>query len=72
MLSFRKAQAVEDIADLSHAFLAGSGNSRTAFPIAAAQAGHGALRLVGEQIDGSFKPRHHPAHSALRSCRWPR
>jgi hypothetical protein len=72
MLSFREAQAVEDIADLPYDFLPGSGNSRTAFPVAAAQAGRGVFQLVGEQIDGSFKLRHHPAHPALRSPRWPR
>ena len=69
MLSFREDQDVEDIANLPYDILPGSGNSRTAFPIAAAQAGLGAFRLVGEQIDGSFKLRHHPAHSALRSPR---
>ncbi len=43
MLSFREAQTVEDLADLLYDFLPGSGNSRTAFPIAAAQAGVGDL-----------------------------
>ncbi len=43
MLSFCEAQAVEDIGDLPYDFLPGSGNFRTAFPIAAAQAGLGAL-----------------------------
>lgn len=41
MLSFGEAQAVEDLADLLYDFLPGSGNNRTAFPIAAAQAGVG-------------------------------
>jgi hypothetical protein len=41
MPSFREAQAIEDMADLLYDFLPGSGNSRTAFPIAAAQAGVG-------------------------------
>jgi hypothetical protein len=51
MLSFREAQAVEDQADLVYDFLPGSGNSRTAFPLAAAQAG------VGEPwIPGSKRP----------------
>ncbi len=72
MLSFREAQAVEDIPDLPYNFCRGSGNSRTVFPIAAAQAGLGAIRLVGEQIDGSFKLRHYLAHSALWSSCWPR
>ena len=39
MPTFREAQAVEDLADLLYDFLPGSGNSRTAFPLAAAQAG---------------------------------
>ena len=43
MLSFREVQAVEHIADLLYDFLPGSGKSRTAFPIAAAQAGVGEL-----------------------------
>ena len=72
MLSFREDQAVEDIASLLYDLLPGSGNSRTAFPIAAARAGLGAFRLAGEQIGGGFKVRHHPAHSALRNSRWPR
>jgi hypothetical protein len=43
MLSFREAQAVEDLADLLYDFLPGSGNARTAFPTAADQAGVGDL-----------------------------
>lgn len=39
MLSFREAQAIEDLADVLYDFLPGSGNNRTAFPLAAAQAG---------------------------------
>jgi hypothetical protein len=39
MLSFCEAQAVEDLADLLYDFLPGRGNNRTAFPLAAAQAG---------------------------------
>lgn len=38
MPSIREAQAIEDLADLLYDFLPGSGNNRTAFPIAAAQA----------------------------------
>jgi hypothetical protein len=49
MLSFREAQAVEDLADLLYDFLPGSGNSRTAFPIAAAQAGVGDLWIQGSK-----------------------
>jgi hypothetical protein len=60
MLSFREGQTTEDMADLPYDLLPGRGNSR------------GALRLVGEQIDGSFKLRHHPAHPELRSPRWSR
>ena len=72
MLSFREAQAVEDMASPLYDFLLGSGNARAVFPIAAAQAGLGAFRLAGEQIDGSSKLCHHPAHPALRSIRWAR
>jgi hypothetical protein len=49
MLGFREAQAVEDIADLLYDFLPGSGNSRTAFPLAAAQAGVGDLWVPGSK-----------------------
>jgi hypothetical protein len=49
MLSFREAQAVEDLTDLLYDFLPGSGNSRTAFPIAAAQAGVGELWIPGSK-----------------------
>lgn len=49
MLSFREAQAIEDLADLLYDFLPGSGNNRTAFPIAAAQAGVGDLWAPGSK-----------------------
>lgn len=49
MLSFREAQAVEDLADLLYDFLPGSGNNRTAFPLAAAQAGVGDLWVPGSK-----------------------
>ena len=49
MLSFREAQTVEDLSDLLYDFLPGSGNSRTAFPIAAAQAGVGDLWIPGSK-----------------------
>jgi hypothetical protein len=49
MLSFREAQAVEDLADLLYDFLPGSGNSRTAFPIAATQAGVGEFWIPGSK-----------------------
>ena len=49
MLSFREAQAVEDLADLLYDFLPGSGNNRTAFPLAAAQAGLGDLWMPGSK-----------------------
>lgn len=49
MLSFREAQTVEDLADLLYDFLPGSGNSRTAFPLAAAQAGVGDLWVPGSK-----------------------
>jgi hypothetical protein len=41
MLSLAEAQAVENIADPLYDFLPGSGNNKTAFPFAAAQAGVG-------------------------------
>lgn len=49
MLSFREAQSVEDLADLLYDFLPGSGNSRTAFPLAAAQAGVGEFWIPGSK-----------------------
>ena len=49
MMSFREAQAVEDLADLLYDFLPGSGNNRTAFPLAAAQAGVGDLWVPGSK-----------------------
>jgi hypothetical protein len=49
MLSFREIQAVEDLADLLYDFLPGSGNTRTAFPLAAAQAGVGELWVPGSK-----------------------
>lgn len=49
MLSFREAQAVEDLADLLYNFLPGSGNSKTAFPLAAAIAGVGDLWIPGSK-----------------------
>lgn len=39
MLAFAELQLVENLADLLYEFLPGSGNSRTAFPLAATQAG---------------------------------
>ena len=38
-MKLKEAQAVEDLADLLYEFLPGSGNNKTAFPLAAAQAG---------------------------------
>ena len=49
MVSFREAQAIEDLADLLYDFLPGSGNNRTAFPLAAAQAGVGDLWVPGSK-----------------------
>lgn len=46
MLSFREAQAVEDLADILYDFLPGSGNNRTAFPLAAAQPEYGVRTQV--------------------------
>lgn len=49
MMSFREAQAVEDLADLLYDFLPGSGNNRTAYPLAAEQAGVGDLWVPGSK-----------------------
>ena len=49
MLSLAEAQAVENIADLLYDFLPGSGNQRTAFPLAAAQAGVGEFWIAGSK-----------------------
>lgn len=49
MSLLREAQAVEEMADLLYDFLSGSGNSRTTFPIAAAQAGVGDLWVSGSK-----------------------
>lgn len=49
MPTFREAQTIEDLADLLYDFLPGSGNSRTAFPIAAAQAGVAEFWVAGSK-----------------------
>lgn len=49
MLSFREAQTIEDMADLFYDFLPGSGNNKTAFPLAAAQAGVAELWVPGSK-----------------------
>jgi hypothetical protein len=49
MLSLAEAQAVENIADLLYEFLPGSGNNKTAFPLAAAQAGVGDFWIAGSK-----------------------
>lgn len=48
-LPLKEAQVVEELADLLYDFLPGSGNNKTAFPLAAAQAG------VGEYWSGGSK-----------------
>jgi Restriction endonuclease len=48
-MSFREAQTVEDLADLFYDFLPGSGNNKTAFPLAAAQAGVAELWVPGSK-----------------------
>ena len=47
MLSLAEAQAVENIADLLYDFLPGSGNNKTVFPLAAAQAGSASSGRAG-------------------------
>lgn len=49
MLSLAEAQAVENIADLLYDFLPGSGNNKTAFPLAATQAGVGEFWSAGSK-----------------------
>lgn len=49
MLPFHEAQVIEDLADLLYDFLPGSGNGRTAFPLAAAQTGVGELWVPGSK-----------------------
>lgn len=49
MLSFNQTQAIEDLADLFYDFLPGSGNNRTAFPLAADYAGVGDLWTSGSK-----------------------
>jgi restriction endonuclease len=49
VLSLAEAQAVENIADLLYNFLPGSGNNKTAFPLAAAQAGVGEFWTAGSK-----------------------
>lgn len=81
MLPFREAQSVEDLADLLYEFLPGSGNMKTAFPLAAAEAGvgdfwvHGSKRpAIVQLLSATLEHRRHrftalmlaPRHSALR------
>jgi hypothetical protein len=49
VLPLREAQSVEDLADLLYDFLPGSGNLRTAFPLAATEAGVGELWVAGSK-----------------------
>lgn len=49
MLSLAEAQAIENIADLLYDFLPGSGNNKTAFLLAAAQAGVGEFWTAGSK-----------------------
>jgi len=50
-MNFNEAQTVEDLADLLYNFLPGSGNSRTAFPLAAERAG-----VAEYWVGGSKRP----------------
>jgi hypothetical protein len=49
VLPLREAQSVEDLADLLYEFLPGSGNTKTAFPLAAAEAGVGEFWVPGSK-----------------------
>lgn len=66
MLALREAQSVEDLADLLYEFLPGSGNTKTAFPLAAAEAGVGEFWIVGSKrpaivqlLSGTLEHRRH-------------
>ena len=50
-MNFKETQTVEDLADLLYNFLPGSGNSRTAFPLAAAAVG-----VKENWVGGSKRP----------------
>ena len=50
-MNLMKEQGVEDLADLLYDFLPGSGNSRTAFPLAAAK-----VRSEDYWVGGSKRP----------------
>src|ERR1700730_2054674 len=56
MLSLAEAQAVENIADLLYDFLPGSGNGKTAFPLAADQAGVGEFWTGGSKRTAIGEP----------------
>ena len=62
MPSLREVQAIEEMADLLYDFLPGSGNSRTAFPIVAAQA------TVREQPPNRPIRTHLSRQAGLTSC----
>jgi hypothetical protein len=49
-LNLREANAVTEVANLLYGFLPGSGNAKTAFPLAAAEAGVGDLWLGGSKL----------------------
>jgi Restriction endonuclease len=49
MLSLAESQSVEDLADILYEFLPGSGNTRTAFPLAAEEAGVGEFWVPGSK-----------------------
>jgi hypothetical protein len=57
MLPLREAQSVEDLADVIYEFLPGSGNTKSAFPLAAAEARvgwvHGRKRPAIVQLLGA-------------------
>jgi hypothetical protein len=49
MLPLRETQSVEDLSDLLYEFLPGSGNTKTAFPLAATEAGVGDFWVAGSK-----------------------
>ncbi|MDH7791647.1 hypothetical protein QBD00_002557 [Ochrobactrum sp. AN78] len=49
-LNMKEASAISEIADIMYSFLPGSGNSKTAFPLAAGQAGVGEFWQPGSKL----------------------
>jgi hypothetical protein len=66
VLPLREAQSVEDLADVLYEFLPGSGNLKTASPLAATEAGVGEMWIAGSKrpaivqlLSGTLEHRRH-------------